>query len=277
MHSDFHWDMKELSNSRDCKESLADVLHLATAAGHILLENGAEISRVEETMERIARHYGVTDCNFFVLSNGIFATGFSEDGKEEFANVEFIPIKGASLDRVVAVNALSRAIPYKGYTVSEAMSRLKEIRDMGSKSILEQLAGAAFGSAGFCAIFGGGLMDCAASFVAGILLWLFFIYPCSRMSNIIANILSSSFVTAVCILFFTLGFGHGLSHMIIGSIIPLIPGIPFTNGIRDLANGDYLAGATRLLDATIVFFSIAAGVSMTFLVYQHITGGMIIL
>ena len=43
-------------------------------AGHILLENGAEISRVEETIDRICRHYGVDCGEAFVLSNGIFAT-----------------------------------------------------------------------------------------------------------------------------------------------------------------------------------------------------------
>ena len=35
-----------------------EVLDFASEAGRILLENGAEISRVEETMERIASHYG---------------------------------------------------------------------------------------------------------------------------------------------------------------------------------------------------------------------------
>ena len=48
---------------------------MATEAGHILLENGAEIGRMEETMDRIATHYGVEEKGFFVLSNGIIATG----------------------------------------------------------------------------------------------------------------------------------------------------------------------------------------------------------
>ena len=53
------------------------VLDFASQAGRILLENGAEISRVEETMERIAGSYGESDEKFFVLSNGIFTTGQS--------------------------------------------------------------------------------------------------------------------------------------------------------------------------------------------------------
>ena len=36
----------------------ARILSLASEAGHVLLENGAEISRVEDTMERIATYFG---------------------------------------------------------------------------------------------------------------------------------------------------------------------------------------------------------------------------
>ena len=49
-----------------------DVLDAAMTAGHILLENGAEIFRVEETIDRICHHFGVQSENAFVLSNGIF-------------------------------------------------------------------------------------------------------------------------------------------------------------------------------------------------------------
>lgn len=55
-----------------------DVMELALQAGHLLLENGVEIFRVEETMERICRYYGVFSENEFVLSNGIFITGGNE-------------------------------------------------------------------------------------------------------------------------------------------------------------------------------------------------------
>ena len=60
------------------KPDFAEVLEVASEAGHILLENGAEISRVDDIMERIAAHYGVRSGNFFVLSNGIFTTGHAE-------------------------------------------------------------------------------------------------------------------------------------------------------------------------------------------------------
>ncbi len=256
------------------EEQQAQALAIASEAGHILLENGAEISRVEETMERIATHYGVDSKSFFVLSNGIFTTS----SFNKYANVEFIPFKGTQLDKVVAVNQLSRDIVAGKYTLDEAKIRLREIRTMRPHPVWEQVLASALGSAGFCIVFGGGLLDCAASFVCGILLWLFVLYVTApHMSKIVGNIVGGLFVTGLCIAFHRIGFGHSLPNMIIGAIIPLIPGVPFVNGVRDLANEDYIAGATRLLDALLVFFCIAAGVMLAFVGDRLATGSMIVL
>ena len=252
----------------------AQALAIASEAGHILLENGAEISRVEETMERIASHYGVDSKSFFVLSNGIFTTS----SFNKYANVEFIPFKGTQLDKVVAVNQLSRDIVAGKYSLEQARQRLQEIRKLKPHPHWEQILAAALGSAGFCIVFGGGLLDCTASFVCGILLWLFVLYVTSpRMSKIVGNICGGFFVTLLCILFHAVGFGHSLANMIIGAIIPLSPGVPFVNGVRDLADEDYLAGTTRLLDALLVFFCIAAGVAFAFLCHSAFSGSMIVL
>ena len=247
------------------------VLETASLAGHILLENGAEIARVEETMERIARHYGVESQNFFVLSNGIFTTG-----QTGYAKVEFIPFKGAQLERVAAVNQISRDIEAGKYTVEQARERLLAIRASKPKPAWEQILGSAVGSAGFCMIFGGGLLDAAAAFVVGMLLWAFVVFPGARMSKPIANIVGSALATLLCIVFERIGFGVSLGNMIVGSLIPLIPGVAFTNGIRDIEDEDYIAGATRLLDAIMVFFCIAAGVVVTFMAAYLIEGQMIL-
>lgn len=246
-----------------------EILAFAAEAGHTLLENGAEISRVEETMKIIASSFGVHKEHFFVLSNGIFTTGSS------YANVDFIPIKGARLDKVVAVNQLSRELSAGKYTLEEAKERLEEIRNMPEKPIWERIAGAALGSGSFCAIFGGSLLDCAAAFIAGTVVYLFLVLACSRMSKALGNICSGAVGTLLCILFYKMGFGVNLGNMIIGTLIPLIPGVAFTNGLRDIANEDYLAGVTRLLDAILVFLSIAIGVCITFLLHSYIAGSMI--
>ena len=256
-----------------------EVLETAMEAGHILLENGAEIFRVEETMERIAAHFGVERKEFFVLSNGIFTTGDSLPGQPggQYARVQHIPVRGAQLDRVVAVNQLSREIEAGCYTLPQVRERLQAIRQMPGEPPAMQVLASGVGSACFCGLFGGSAMDCAAAFVAGFLLYIFVLgVSARRMSKIVGNILGGALVTLVCISCHNLGFGDNMNHMIIGSIIPLVPGVPFTNGIRDIADGDYISGAVRLLDAMLVFLCVAIGVGVMFTVYQRVMGGVLL-
>lgn len=60
--------------------------------------------------------------------------------------------------------------------------------------------------------------------------------------------------------------------MIVGAIIPLIPGVPFTNGVRDIARGDYISGPVRLLDAMLTFLCIAVGVGVALSACRQLGG-----
>lgn len=85
------------------------IFEVAGMAGDILLRSGAEISRVDETMRRIACAYELENVSTFVLSNGIFLTSETE-GSNHQVRVRHIPLAGARLDRIDAVNELSREI-----------------------------------------------------------------------------------------------------------------------------------------------------------------------
>lgn len=264
------------------KPDFAEVLEVASEAGHILLENGAEISRVEDIMGRIATHYGVSSSNFFVLSNGIFTTGQAEKVAKSggqastYANVEFIPLRGIQLSKVKAVNSLSYDIAAGKCTLDEARQRLQEIKNARPKPSWELILASALGASGFAAVFGGGFMDCLAAFVVGLLLQVFSIYVSGRyLSKIVGGICNAVLATLLCILSWKIGLGESLSNIVIGAIMPLIPGVPFVNGVRDLANSDYIAGLTRLTDAMLGFFCIALGVSLSFLFDGAISGGVI--
>jgi len=150
---------KNMSNDRHEDADLAEVLEVASKAGHILLENGAEISRVEDIMSRISSHFGVDSGNFFVLSNGIFTTGrankVTKSGAQAstYANVEFIPLRGIQLSKVVAVNRLSYDISNGRTNLAEARERLERIASEGQKPAWEQILGSGLGAGGFCAVF----------------------------------------------------------------------------------------------------------------------------
>ena len=67
-----------------------------------------------------------------------------------------------------------------------------------------------------------------------------------------------------------------MMSMIAGAIIPLVPGVAFVNGIRDIGDGDYISGAVRLLDATLVFICIATGVGVVLSFHSYFMGGIVL-
>lgn len=236
-----------------------EITEVALQAGHILLENGAEIFRVEETIERICGHYGLLSGNAFVLSNGIFMTSGGE--KENFyAKVQHIPVSGTHLDKVAAVNQLSREIEQGKYTPQEAAEVLERIRQMPEKRKGVQILASGIGSAAFCYLFGGTVLDALVAFCAGVVLYAYVLNLSVHLSRIVGNILGGALVTLFCSMAHGFGFGQNMNYMIIGSIMPLIPGVAFTNAIREMADADYISGTVRMMDALVGFLSIAIGV-----------------
>ena len=232
---------------------------------------------MEETMDRICRHYGVDSGDFFVLSNGIFTTGGKARGGS-YARVRHIPVTGARLDKVVAVNQLSREISRGLYEDVEAVAeKLREIDAMPDKKNEWQILASGVGSGFFCVLAGGGLLDCIAAFIAGIVLYVYLIFVGKpHLNKIVRNIFGGMLVVMLCLGCYLIGIGNDISHMISGAIMPLVPGVAFTNGIRDIADGDYISGAVRMLDAILVFVSIAIGVGVMFSIYNGLTGGIVL-
>lgn len=254
------------------KQPDEEVLDLALMAGHILLENGAEIYRVEETIDRICEYYGVNSENAFVLSNGIFLT--AGNARESFfAKVQHIPVSGTHLNKVAAVNQLSREIVEGKHTIQDAYRILEEIRTMPGKKRWMQTLASGVGSAAFCIFFGGTFGDSLAAFAAGICLYLYVLWlSVPHLSKIVGNIGGGALVTVVCCLLYLMGVGENLNFMMIGTIMPLVPGVAFTNSIRDVADGDYISGSVRMLDALLVFFCIAIGVGIGFSLISLVPG-----
>ena len=253
------------------------VLDVAAYAGQILIQSGAEIFRVEETIERIAHAYGLKGENSFVLSSGIFLTEETSN-HSIYANVRHIPLNSVNLERVAKVNQLSREISEGKYTIDEAMEHLERIDSEKDFGKLKQMLAYGVGSGSFCFLFGGSARDSFAAFFCDILLfWFLYVFRLRKQntSKIVLNILSGAFVSLISIFLWKIHIGIDLDHIIIGSIMPLLPGVAFTSAIRDLANEDYISGTVRMVDAVLVAVCVAIGVGMVYSIYQRIPGGIL--
>ena len=113
--------------------------------------------------------------------------------------------------------------------------------------------------------------------LCGIILYIYVLYVSApHLSKIVGNISGGALVTILCSTMYLAGMGQHLNYMVIGSIMPLIPGVPFTNAIREIADSDYISGSVRMMDALLIFFCIAIGVGVGFSLAGWVTGGTLL-
>ena len=160
--------------------------------------------------------------------------------------------------------------------IDEAFERLKEIEEIPPTKGYLQILAAGMGSGCFGFLLGAGVMDSLAAFLIGCFLYVWVLASKRlRISKIIVNIVGGVLITFLALLFrhFFPSVLH-LDGMIISGIMPLVPGMAFTNAIRDIADSDFLSGTVRMIDALLVFVYIAIGVGFTLGAYTNIMGGV---
>ncbi|MEG0227335.1 MAG: threonine/serine exporter family protein, partial [Lachnospiraceae bacterium] len=137
---------------------------------------------------------------------------------------------------------------------------------------------AGLGSGCFCYLLQGTFWESMVAFGIGMMLYVFILFAEKhKLTKIIVNIVGGALITVLAI-GFSLYFPYpvGLDQVIIGSIMPLVPGVAFTNAIRDIANSDFISGTVRMIDALLVFVYIAIGVGFILGCYSNLLGGILI-
>ena len=140
------------------------IMDFIMAAGQTLLENGAEVFRVEQTMEIMARSFHLREFHVYVLTNGIFASA----GTAEISEVRNVPVRTTHLGRVAAVNALSREIAETNMSLGEAEYRLAAAQRIPFPKDWVQLVSGMGGAFSFAMIFGGDLRSAIAAAVRAV-------------------------------------------------------------------------------------------------------------
>ncbi len=250
------------------------ILNIAILAGELLLKNGAEIFRVQETVTRIMETFGITEYNVYVISNGIFAT-INENKEDFYSSVRHVPLGGVNLGKIAMLNQISREICEGSCSIEQANERLEKCKEPEQMNPKLLIAACGMGSACFCYLFGGKVTDSIVAFLFGLILQVFLNMAIKKkMSKFITSIIGSAIVTfgsATIVRIFPM---ITFDSVVIGSIIPLVPGVVFTTSIREFFNGDYLSGEIHLVDAVLTAVCIAVGVGAGIQIFQMLMGGI---
>lgn len=247
------------------------VMDFVMDAGETLLENGAEVARVEQTMEIIAKYYQLKEFRVYVISNGIFASA----GTAEISEIRHVPKRVIRLNRIAAVNELSRDITTGKVDLLQAERRLRNASMLPEASAKAQISASALGSFSFAVLFGGGFPEGIIAAIAGAVLGLYTVRTAGIMKAMFQKLSGAALVTIICVLFSTI-YGVNSSNSIIGALMLLTPGVSFTMSIRDFVHADYLSGIIQLIDALIISASIACGTGLAIGIIEFFTGMVII-
>ena len=251
-----------------CNDNSRRIMDLVLAAGQLLLENGAEVFRVEQTMRIMAESFQLQDFHVYVLTNGIFASAL-DGGISEVRNV---PHRTVHLARVDAVNTLSRQIAAGQVSLTEAEQQLADAAALAPPSHRGRRLACAGGAFCFAVMFGGTLLDGGIAALSGYLLTCYLVWCDQRHTHSIFQKMTGAALVSVCCLVFSALVGGSANDATIGALMILTPGVAFTMGIRDFANSDYLSGSIRMMDALLVGASIAGGAGVVMALYTSWVG-----
>lgn len=250
------------------------VLILALRAGELMMKNGAEIYRVEDTITRICKACKIPYVEVFATPTGIFLS--LDEGSEDSDMHTFIKrIHGSTidLDKISRINAFSREFSSTDLSINEGLTILKEIAARPPYPLLLRILAAASVSSFFSLIFGGNLQDFACSFFIGGLSYISSIlFDRIDINLFIKGFTCCALATFLALLVVFWGLGSNLSSIIIGSIMIFLPGVAITNAVRDTIAGDMLAGVTKGLEAGVIAVSLAAGVGVAIKLWSLMGG-----
>lgn len=240
------------------------ILSFAVDMGAELLYCGAEIRRVEETMEIILESYGYRFCSVSATPVNIVATVSEEDG-EPLTRTMRIKGKSTNLHKLELLNALSRRIYEKKTDISEAENELIRIKgEKGRGLFAETIAFAAVGLS-YSLSLGGSIGDMlTALFSAAITRIILFLLAKQRYNNFFTSIIASALIAVITSVLSYVGFCSHSDIAMTGALITLVPGIALTNCMRDFMSEDYLSGISGLSEAILTASGIAIGVAVVF-------------
>lgn len=236
------------------------LLKVVKLASQIILENGGETYRAEETINFICKSAGVKEVDSVATPTGIYIT-LSIDGIENNTVVKRINKRSIDLERLNKVNNISRQLTQNKITMDEAIIQLEETKykTENNHKYLSLFYGG-ISAAFFTLLFGGGILEFFISLVSGVIVTL----TTRKFESLHSYQFFSSIIAGIIIAFFAIagtyiaGFGN-YNYVIVGGMMPQLPGLAMTNAIRDTIREDLVSGVARGAEALLVASSLAVG------------------
>ncbi|MTV81862.1 threonine/serine exporter family protein [Secundilactobacillus folii] len=236
------------------------MIKTALHAGRIMIESGSEVARVEDTINRIAINAGFPDSKVYVTITGMM---MSISG-EENAQIEPVSSRTIDLEKISLVNDYSRQFAAGSISLEQFDDLLTKLEQNPPYfSFWLQLISAGLVSGTLEVVFRNNYQDFLITCVIGLIGWAVF-YGVNQLARVrfLSEFLASVAIGAMAILAVRANLGNSVDDIIIGSVMPLVPGVPLTNAVRDILAGDLVSGIARGIEALMSAIAIGSGIAM---------------
>ena len=248
-----------------------ELLEFTVALANKLQACGAETYRVEDTITRVMRAYGVKKTDAFVIPSCIMAS-LDPDCGPVVTKIRRLTSSDTLLDGIEKYSALCRRICSEKPSIPVLHKWLRETESSVRKygNVIHYLA-AFFIGCGFGVFFGGGVLE---AFTAGVCC-MATAASLRFMAKLRANTFFTSFVCSFILAFLAnvltaVGLCKNADIATIGALMLLVPGFLFTNSLRDVIYGDTMSGINRLVQVMIIAVALVFGTSGAVSLARHL-------
>lgn len=249
------------------------ILNFAVHTGELMLKSGAETYRVEDTITRILSASQFKTIDTFVIPTGIMVT-VNDDSFCMATQIARVKNRSNRLDRIELINQLSRDYVDGHINLETAEKSLDELAHLSSYKPATVVIWVGISCAFFSIMFKANVLDFFITFFIG--LWVGLLQYRLAKKQIV-----NFFIIFICSLFigfsvsiFSYIFKHAMNiePIVIGCIMPLLPGVAFTTAVRDAIGDELISGIARGVEALLIAIAIASGIGVSLSIGYWIGG-----
>mgnify|MGYP005897960631 CR=1 FL=1 len=246
------------------------LLNLGVELGRRLMDSGAEIYRVEESVERLLQAYGL-EPQIFAIPNCLIVSVTTPQG-HPITRMCRIPTHGTDIELLERCNELCRRLCKDPVPVEEAERLVEQLSNTRQFPPQVLLLGYAMTTGFFALFFGGGFLDCLSAGLCGLAVGACILFgQFLTGSNIFfCTVVQAALASGMSLLLVRLGLGSNLEAITIGTLMVLVPGRALTNAMREIMAGDIFSGLNRTAEVLLVATAMALGTAIPLVLGQYL-------
>ena len=247
-------------------ERIEYILDFCKELGKQMIVSGANIERVNLSVERICHAYGLHDVTCANLTTRISISAKDENKLYAHRQTD-VPPQVINLERLKKLNQLSFSVQENTPDVTTLYDLLHSVKTNDFPWWV-MMIGYMVAMAALARIFLAGPAELLIAEINTLVLFgLSKLFSKVHINKIITNFISMSLCSLIATLFYMTGFTHNFFTIVLTNAFFLLPGIQMINCARNLLCGNEMNGVIDLLKVLLEVCTIVAGVAAVYAVF----------